>query len=229
MNSPVTDRTREPEVFQNIVAVRVSDSKPVSDAKGPEEVTMDLLLRDGPRRLSLSAALSLMSALEEAVDYVRRENSGLLDARPWTASQLKLVRDTLEWVRVMQAADHPVESLTDESIERSSLLRRIRAGKRALPAPPPTSFGQPWHEVLEADPGTVFKVSGGQITTLAEVLGTQNLSETARNHMMVQINGCHWNLLKTVEFDQRYVVSFSGYPYHYSLWRTEDGWRLTKT
>jgi hypothetical protein len=36
-----------------------------------------------------------------------------------------------------------------EDAEKSALLPRLLSGREALPEPPPTAFGQPWHDIVE--------------------------------------------------------------------------------
>ena len=132
------------------------------------------------------------------------------------------------------AEGHELDNITDSGVERSGLLRRLRSGREALETAPPTSFGQPWYEVLEAGEGTVHKVStDGKVTTLAELLGTLDGSATARSQMLVGINGCHWHIVKTNEFGKSFVVRFQGHDEHFQLDRGEgpDGtaaWTLRK-
>ncbi len=69
--------------------------------------------------------------------------------------------DTAEWLRTLWEVGYmgagsfranprsSFPSIDLEDVMKSSLFARIRAGKRALPFPPPTRRGLPWHELLE--------------------------------------------------------------------------------
>lgn len=73
----------------------------------------------------------------------------------------QLALDTAEWLRTLWDVGYmgagsfrsqprsafPAIDLDD--IRRSALFARIRQGKHALPFPPPTRQGLPWHELLE--------------------------------------------------------------------------------
>lgn len=74
----------------------------------------------------------------------------------------QLVLDAAEWLRTlwevgyMGANQLPAQPRTAfpavevEDVSHSALFARIRQGQRPLPFPPPTRWGMPWHEVVEA-------------------------------------------------------------------------------
>lgn len=70
--------------------------------------------------------------------------------------------DTAEWLRTLWNVGYmgagnfrsqprsAFPAIDLEDVVKSSLFARIREGKHALPFPPPTRHGLPWHELLEA-------------------------------------------------------------------------------
>lgn len=73
----------------------------------------------------------------------------------------QLALDTAEWLRTLWDVGYmgagsfrsqprsAFPAIDLEDIRKSSLFARIRQGKHALPFPPPTRQGLPWHELLE--------------------------------------------------------------------------------
>ncbi|MBP6070395.1 MAG: hypothetical protein KA507_01365 [Candidatus Accumulibacter sp.] len=73
----------------------------------------------------------------------------------------QIALDTAEWLRTLWNVGYmgagnfrslprsAFPSIDLEDIRKSSLFARIRQGKYALPFPPPTRHGLPWHELLE--------------------------------------------------------------------------------
>jgi len=220
------------ERFGNVA--RITSRGPVAQLKQLEDVAIEAKVGDGLQRLTVAQAAALAAGLGAALDHIRRENPALLANLALSAPEVDLVLAAVKWVRVLQAEGHELDNITDSGVERSGLLRRLRSGRPALETAPPTSFGQPWYDILEAEEGTVHKVStDGKVTTLAELLGTLDGSATARSQMLVGINGCHWHIVKTNEFGKSFVVRFQGHDPHFQLDRGEgpDGapaWTMRK-
>ncbi|APV51092.1 hypothetical protein BWI17_16215 [Betaproteobacteria bacterium GR16-43] len=208
---------------------RVSSKGALATLGSLADATIEVAVNGTMQRLSVASAASIASAISSAIEHIRRENPALLDENAPTAAEIDLVAKVLEWARILQAEGRALDTITHSGIERSLLLRRLRSGRPALKAAPPTSFGQPWYDVLEADKSKVHSVAcDGKVTTLAELLGTLDASATARNQFLVQINGCHWNVLKTVEFGARFVVAFQGHAQLFGLVKGPEGWLLRK-
>jgi hypothetical protein len=174
------------------------------------------------------AALELKEALEEAAQYVYRENPDLFGERSYSSAERTLILQTLEWARTLLAEGHSLEHITEMSVQKSSLLRRIRLGKSAMTAPPPKSFGQPWHDVLESH--EIHSVAcDGRVTTVAELLGMKDSSETVNSTYLIGINGCLWNVVKVVEPGSSFVVAFAGHEQRFSLCRDlYSAWSLRR-
>ena len=78
--------------------------------------------------------------------------------------------DTAEWLRTLwdvgymgagsfrSAPRSAFPSIDLDDVRKSSLFARIRQGKHALPFPPPTRNGRPWHDVLD-DTETTHQVA----------------------------------------------------------------------
>jgi len=89
-----------------------------------------------------------------------------------------------------------------EDAEKSALLPRLLSGQEPLAEPPPTSFGQPWHEIVEsghADHVLVEEMSAG-------------LAAAYPDHVF--INRFPWRVLEHAETDS-YLVAWrtDGAPY----------------
>jgi hypothetical protein len=219
------------ERFGNIA--RINSRGALAQAKQLEDVAIEARIGDGIQRLPVPVAATLAAALGGALDHIRHENPALLSTQALSAPEIDLVLSAVQWVRILQAEGHSIDNITHSGVERSALLRRLRSGRAALEIAPPTSFGQPWYEVLESGPGTVHKVStDGKVTTLAELLGTLDGSATARSQMLVSINGCHWHIVSTKVFGTSFVVRFQGHEPQFELTRNDapdgSGWTLHK-
>ena len=81
-----------------------------------------------------------------------------------SASQIEFVCDRVsEYVKVCTANG---KGVTHETVEHSSLLRRLLAGLDALPEPPPLRFGLPSYELVESEEVQVERVvdRGNEVT-----------------------------------------------------------------
>jgi hypothetical protein len=219
------------ERFGNLA--RITSRGPLAQVAQGEDAAIEVKVGDGIQRLTLAGAASLAAALGSALDHVRRENPALLAAQSPSAAEIDLVLAAVQWVRVLQAEGHAIDNITHSAVERSMLLRRLRSGREAFEKAPPTSFGQPWYEVME-DEKAIHKVStDGKVTTLAELLGTLDASATARSQLLVAINGCHWNIAATKSFGTSYIVRYQGHEPHFELTRIEgpegSSWTLRRT
>lgn len=226
----VIDGRPAPRVSERLgEIVRVSAATDLAGVTSGEDIAVEVVVNGSVQRLTLAGALAVAAALGTAIDHIRRKNPSLLAEQAPSASEIDLVTHALAWAKILEAEGRTLDNITDSGIERSALLRRLRAGLKALPEPPPTSFGQPWYAVLESD--AVHKVAtDGKLTTLAELLGTQDASATARNQFLVQLNGCHWKVVKTLEFGARYMVTYQGHETQvFELAKDGEGWTLKKT
>ena len=209
---------------------RVSSKGPIASLSSLEDATVEVAVNGAVQRLPVAAAAQIASAINAAIDHLRRENPELLMAQAPSAAEIELVSKVVEWVRILETEGRKLDTISHSGIERSMLLRRIRSGRAPMKAPPPTSFGQPWYEVLEADKTQIHLVTAdGKVTTLAELLGTLDASATARNQFLVKINDCYWNVIKTVEFGKKFLVSYQGHAQVFALGQVPDGrWALRK-
>jgi len=191
---------------------RVRAARHPSQAISPDEVGVEIRVGATIHRLSLEAASGVASALAAALDRVRCENPRLMADASLSRSEVDLVSRSVEWMRILLAQGRSLETITDAQIEHSMLLRRLRTGAAPLAFPPPTSHGQPWYQVIEGDDSAVHRVdTDGKLTTLAELLGTGNTSATARNQFLIKINGCHWNVIRTLTFGSSFLVAYPGH------------------
>jgi hypothetical protein len=216
-------------------AVELKNADALQGAVTLSDVSLSIRFRDGAREITLASAFQLMAELEAAVDYARNANPELFAEGQYTPAQRQLIVDALRWARAMVGAGRTLDFITDESIERSSLLKRIRSGKQPMDLPPPTSFGQPWYEILESPTDRAHVVDcDGRISTLAELLGTQDLSSTVRAQMIVKINGCPWDIVRIVHFGSVFLVRYGQHPQRFLLSRMESapvgtpGWSLRR-
>ena len=209
---------------------RVSSKGPVASLSTLDDATVEVAVNGSVQRLPVAAAAQIASAINAAIDHMRHENPDLLMAQPPSASEIEFASKVVEWVRILETEGRKLDTISHSGIERSMLLRRLRSGRAPMRAPPPTSFGQPWYEVLEGDSAQIHLVTAdGKPTTLAELLGTLDASATARNQFLVKINDCYWNVIKTVEFGKKYVVSYQGHAQMFALGQVPDGrWALRK-
>jgi len=209
---------------------RVSSKGPIAGLSSLEDATVEVAVNGAVQRLPVAAAAQIASAINAAIDHLRRENPSLLMTQAPSAAEIELVSKVVEWVRILETEGRKLDTISHSGIERSMLLRRIRSGRAPMKAPPPTSFGQPWYEVLEADKTQIHLVTAdGKVTTLAELLGTLDASATARNQFLVKINDCYWNVIKTVEFGKKFLVSYQGHAQVFALGQVPDGrWALRK-
>ena len=209
---------------------RVSSKGAIGQLTSLEDATIEVAVNGSVQRLPVATAATMASAINAAIDHLRRENPALLMEQAPSVSEIELVSKAIEWARILLAEGRALDTMSDSGIERSMLLRRLRSGRDALKEPPPTSFGQPWYDVLEGEATKVHVVtSDGKVTTLAELLGTLDASATARNQFLVKINDCYWNVIKTVEFGQKYLVSYQGHGQVFALGQVPDGrWALRK-
>ena len=117
---------------------------------------VDMLLRELLRARAREAELL---AEQASVRHETEAHSVELDDQ---LAQVAL--DTAEWLRTLWNVGYmgagsfrsqprsAFPAIDLEDVRKSSLFARIRQGKHALPFPPPTRQGLPWHELLE-DPG----------------------------------------------------------------------------
>ncbi|MEF8701136.1 MAG: hypothetical protein V5B36_07520 [Candidatus Accumulibacter sp. UW25] len=121
---------------------------PPADAQWVGVLLQELL------RARMHEAELLAGRPEEGPAVVHRE--GDLDDQ-----LVQIALDTAEWLRTlwnvgyMGAGNFRAQprsafpSIDLEDVRKSSLFARIRQGKYALPFPPPTRHGLPWHELFE--------------------------------------------------------------------------------
>ncbi len=114
--------------------------------------------------------------------------------------------DTAEWLKTlwnvgyMGAGSFRAEPRTNfpnidlEDVRRSSLFARIRQGKHALPFPPPTRQGLPWHELVED--------AADRIPVNAEVI-----RDETGVPLGAIIEGCaDWDVLAEVSDNREFIV-----------------------
>jgi hypothetical protein len=119
---------------------------------------VNLLLQETLRARAREAELLAAPADSSAATA---DSAGALDDQ---LAQLAL--DTAEWLRTLWNVGYmgagrfrsqprsAFPAIDLEDIVKSSLFARIRQGKHALPFPPPTRHGLPWHELLEGSEQT---------------------------------------------------------------------------
>ncbi len=227
----MSEATAEARFSERIGGIaRVSSLGAIKDLKSVDDATIEVAVNGAMQRLSVASASAVASALLASIDHIRAENPALLAELAPSPAEIELVAHTLEWARVMQSEDRALNTVTHSGIERSKLLRRLRSGRPAMKDAPPTSFGQPWYEILEGDASKSYTVAtDGKLTTLAEMLGTADASATARNRFLIQVNGCHWTVMKTVEFGTRFIVAYEGHAQLFELAKGADGhWTLRR-
>jgi hypothetical protein len=130
--------------------------------------------------------------------------------RGFDEQMAQVALDTAEWLktlwevgymgagnfRAQPRAAFPAIDLED--VRKSSLFARIRQGKHALPFPPPTRQGLPWHELLEG--------SAPAHTVSAEIVRDEDGLP-----MGAIIEGCsEWQVLEEDAARQECVVQHQG-------------------
>ncbi len=96
-------------------------------------------------------------------------------------------------------------SIDLDDVRKSSLFARIRQGKHALPFPPPTRNGRPWHDVLDAGE-TTHQVA-------AEIVRDEDGLALA-----AIIEGCaEWNVVEETRENRQFVVQHQGKGARYRL------------
>ncbi|MER2516680.1 MAG: hypothetical protein ABTR92_09825 [Candidatus Accumulibacter phosphatis] len=131
--------------------------------------------------------------------------------------------DTAEWLktlwevgymgagnfRAQPRAAFPAIDLED--VRKSSLFARIRQGKHALPFPPPTRQGLPWHELVE----------GGAQT---QIVSAEIVREEDGLPMGAIIEGCSdWMVLEEDAAKQECVVQHQGKGPKFRLLQVDAG------
>lgn len=96
-----------------------------------------------------------------------------------------------EYARIMAARRemHPELDISLEPGPKSALFARLLTGKLPLLFPPPTSFGQPWYEIVE-EAGPFDILLGG---TLAVTDSHAAHGDPFLEHLI--INGCPWGVV----------------------------------
>lgn len=115
--------------------------------------------------------------------------------------------DTAEWLRTLWNVGYmgagsfrsqprsAFPTIDLEDVRKSSLFARIRQGKHALPFPPPTRQGLPWHELVEGHEEQIHDVQ-------AEII-----HDDAGVPLAAIIEGCsEWSILKEIEESRAYRV-----------------------
>lgn len=121
----------------------------------------------------------------------------------------QLVLDAAEWLRTlwdvgyMGAGQLPAQprsqfpAIEVEDVLHSALFARIREGHRPLPFPPPTRWGMPWHEVVEA-----------QAPQAVEAEVARDETGTVR---CATIEGCPtWDVIEVLAEDAEFRVQHQG-------------------
>ena len=101
-------------------------------------------------------------------------------------------------------------SIDIEDVRKSSLFARIRQGKQALPFPPPTRHGLPWHGLLE-DPEQTQQVD-------AEIIR----DESGRPFAAIIECCAEWDILEETLAGQEFIVQHQGKGPTYRL-RLDEG------
>jgi hypothetical protein len=170
---------------------------------------VDALLAEVVRARRHAADLLAMQAASEHAANEQGENPN---------DQLAQVAlDTAEWLRTLwevgymgagsfrSAPRSAFPSIDLDDVRKSSLFARIRQGKHALPFPPPTRNGRPWHDVLDAGE-TTHQVA-------AEIVRDEDGLALA-----AIIEGCaEWNVVEETRENRQFVVQHQGKGARYRL------------
>lgn len=118
--------------------------------------------------------------------------------------------DTAEWLRTLWEVGYmgagnfrsqprsAFPAIDLEDVRKSSLFARIRQGKHALPFPPPTRQGLPWHELVEGGTGT-------------QLVSAEIVRDEVGLPMGAIIEGCsEWQVLEEGTAKQECVVQHQG-------------------
>ena len=130
--------------------------------------------------------------------------------------------DTAEWLRTLWEVGYmgagnfrsqprsAFPSIDLEDVRKSSLFLRIRQGKHALPFPPPTRHGVPWHELLEGPEQT-------------HAVDAEILRDEAGRPLAAIIEGCaEWQVIDETADQREFVVQHRGKGPTYRLWLNDD-------
>ncbi|EXI76650.1 MAG TPA: hypothetical protein PK440_10090 [Candidatus Accumulibacter phosphatis] len=151
-------------------------------------------------------------AMQSASEHASKENADNLNDQ---LAQVAL--DTAEWLRTLwdvgymgagsfrSAPRSAFPSIDLDDVRKSSLFARIRQGKHALPFPPPTRHGRPWHDVLD-DTDATHQVA-------AEIIRDEEGRALA-----AIIEACaEWQVVEEPVEDRQFVVQHQGKGPRYRL------------
>ncbi|RDE51544.1 MAG: hypothetical protein DVS81_05120 [Candidatus Accumulibacter meliphilus] len=145
------------------------------------------------------------------------------DEREFDEQMAQVALDTAEWLktlwevgymgagnfRAQPRAAFPAIDLED--VRKSSLFARIRQGRHALPFPPPTRQGLPWHELVE----------GGAQT---QIVSAEIVREEDGLPMGAIIEGCSdWMVLEEDAAKQECIVQHQGKGPRFRLRQVDAG------
>jgi hypothetical protein len=145
------------------------------------------------------------------------------DESEFDEQMAQVALDTAEWLktlwevgymgagnfRAQPRAAFPAIDLED--VRKSSLFARIRQGRHALPFPPPTRQGLPWHELVE----------GGAQT---QIVSAEIVREEDGLPMGAIIEGCSdWMVLEEDAAKQECVVQHQGKGPRFRLLQVDAG------
>lgn len=130
--------------------------------------------------------------------------------REFDEQMAQVALDTAEWLKTLWEVGYmgagnfrsqprsAFPAIDLEDVRKSSLFARIRQGKHALPFPPPTRQGLPWHELLE---------SGAETHTVSAEI----VRDEAGLPMGAIIEGCsEWQVLDEDAENRECVVQHQG-------------------
>lgn len=179
-----------------ILAERVAEL-PSSDAEWVERLLQELL-----RARAAEAELLVQQA--------GKRDEGASGEGEFDGQMAQLALDTAEWLRTLWDVGYmgagsfrsqprsAFPRIDLEDVRRSSLFARIRQGKHALPFPPPTRHGLPWHELLEN-------------TTSSYQVSAEIIRDEAGLALGAIIEGCSdWQIIEEVADLQECVVQHQG-------------------
>ena len=121
----------------------------------------------------------------------------------------------LRWLQIRAENGHPIPNFLpalEGDIFHSHLLRRMRAGKEPLAAPPPETFSEPWYDLVETGRGVATEVKPWEWAP----------------DQKIAINQGIWTILEK-RSDAEYLVTYRLHPAAYRLTRQADGtWLLER-
>ena len=192
-----------------ILAGRV-EQLPASDAEWVNRLLQELLrARMHEAELMAGQSERSLQAGQGDIEFGEQMAQVALDTAEWLKTLWDVGYMGAGNFRSQPRSAFPAIDLDD--VRKSSLFARIRQGKHALPFPPPTRQGLPWHELLE----------GGVQTHLVSAEIVRDETDLALGAI---IEGCsEWQIVEESADNRECVVQHQGKGPRFRLRQLDGG------